>query len=270
VEPPEAIRAAEDAMRHIIRLVLGETWSNALNSSERYRLRRKLEAEERTREGVIVPVDLLAYTDTSHLTKIILSEWPAFLAVFKNETRTRVAFEALTSYRNASQHNRPLVPFERDLLSGISGQIRNFVTLYLNDISETRQHYPVIEFAMDSLGNPGLSGDDWISATSMAELEVGSVLTFDARGWDPRDRQLEWMLFVNKSYGITPYDEPLISTAVGNDVSLSVTITDEMVALELYVSIVLANESRYHARQGIAMVPHDDRREWLYRVNPPL
>jgi hypothetical protein len=172
MEPTEAISACEGAMRNVIRLMMGDSWATSLTSAQRSQVQRSMENEHQRREGVIVSDDLLAFADTRHLTKVIGSNWETFAPVFENRVRTGVSFEALTSYRNAVQHGRRLVPFERDLLSGISGQIRNMITLHLNRVQEARRHYPVIESATDSLGNVGLEGDvyPWDEDNPLAEF----------------------------------------------------------------------------------------------------
>jgi len=231
-----------------------------------------MENEHQRREGVIVSDDLLAFADTRHLTKVIESNWATFAPVFKNRVRTGVSFEALTSYRNAVQHGRRLVPFERDLLSGISGQIRNMITLHLNRVQEARRHYPLIESATDSLGNIALEGDvyPWDEDNPLAEFEVGDVLTLDASAWDPKDRKLNWLLLVSNDYMTGTWNKYVVSTTSGNPVSVRLSLTEEMVALNLKVGLALANASPYHAHPGsLGLAPYDDIRYFHYRANPP-
>ena len=57
----------------------------------------------------------------------------------------------LDNIRNAVGHSRPLLPFERDLLSGIAGQIRNQVTIYMSTQDEAGDIYPRIESVTDQI-----------------------------------------------------------------------------------------------------------------------
>lgn len=276
MEPREAIHTCENAMRNIIRLLMGDTWPGSLNSSQRSQIRKSMENESNDRDGVVHSDDLLAFADTRHLTAIIEKNWPVFQPVFKNETRIKVSFEALNSYRRTVSHSRELRPFERDLLSGISGQIRNMVTLHLNTISDTRQHYPVIESAIDSLGHVG-SESFYAQPMNyplpvMKELEVGDAVTFDAQGWDPRDRRLDWSIVANNRpfMGAEVFSQDSLAKASGDTVSMTLLITEDLVGLELFVAVVLRSETKHRKHKDIASLGYDDRRCFVYRVNPPM
>jgi hypothetical protein len=235
-----------------------------------------MDNETSERVGVLHSKDLLAFANTRHLTDIIEKNWEKFAPVFKDETRAKVSFQAINSYRNTVSHNRDLRPFERDLLSGISGQIRNLVTLHLNTLSDTRTHYPVIESAVDSIGNVGIV--DPLSYAVQGKFqhafEVGDVVSFDVSGWDPRDRRLTWELATGDSTYIRPTPElhglqGYVEPPSGNSVTLNMTMTEEHVGVLLFVGVFLRNESRFRKVTN-GSVSWDDMRYFIYRVNPPV
>jgi hypothetical protein len=266
MEPTEALNTCENALRNIIGRLMGDAWQSSLNSRQRSAIQHSKENEEEGRHGVNVSDDLLAFTDTLHLTKIIEANWPLFAPVFKNETRTRVSFEALNSYRRTAAHNRELRPFERDLLSGISGQIRNQVALYLSEESAPAKFYPLIESVVDSHGNLPRSGMT-LQGHTKPRLQVGDVISFDCRGVDPRGLNLHWALKFARDVIIgqltIPYGE-----FMGERVTLSIAVTAAHVGEDIFAQIQLRNDSPFRRRQEI-YEQYDDARTFQYAVDPP-
>jgi len=72
--------------------------------------------------------------------------------VFDDKKRTEVYFGILEDFRNPSAHSRELATFERELLSGISTQLRNQVALYRTALDPANAHYPLIESIIDCFG----------------------------------------------------------------------------------------------------------------------
>ena len=218
--------------------------------------------------------DLLAFTDTRHLTRIIEDNWDRLSRSYKNKVRTAVAFEALNSYRNTVGHNRELRPFERDLLSGISGQVRNQVALYLTNQNAPRRFYPVIESAVDSLGNlPSYGFQQFGVGGSMnnplPRLQVGDMISFDCAATDPRGLELRWQLHFGRDV-IVATGKPVIpyGRVVGERVTLNLCVTPEHVGEQMAVRIELRNSEPYRLYNQI-FEQYDAAKFFHYAVDPP-
>jgi hypothetical protein len=188
VEPTDALRAIEVALRLAVRQVLGGTeWLKAKGAPEREKLAERQEVEVKRRDGTVVSEDLLDYTETYHLTELVKKNWDSFSPVFVDKKRTEAFFGVIEDVRNSIAHSRDLVPFERDLITGIAGLLRNQVALYRSGaIDAAAQHYPLIESLKDSFGRDGHPLGGAPGRFSRIRLEVGDVITFVGKATDPR------------------------------------------------------------------------------------
>jgi hypothetical protein len=134
-------------------------------------------------------------------------------------------------------HSRPLREFERDLVNGIVGELRNLIVLYRSTHGPDMQHYPRIEQVTDSFGNsPTVEYD----SSRILRLQVGDSIAFECRGRDPQDRDLVWQLTVGRS------SANLVAEAQGSEVTLTATITEEMVQERLLLEITMMVVGQYH------------------------
>jgi hypothetical protein len=89
VEPTDALRSIETALRLVIRDVLGdEGWLAAAGSPDRAPLEQKRTEENKRRDGAAVSSNLLDYTETYQLTNLVLKNWESFKPVFSDKART--------------------------------------------------------------------------------------------------------------------------------------------------------------------------------------
>ncbi|MEE3127442.1 MAG: hypothetical protein VX494_09545, partial [Actinomycetota bacterium] len=175
--------------------------------------------------------------------------------------RFGVYFDRLDQFRNPPAHSRELLPFERDLLAGMAGEIRNRVTIYRSEMGPSREYYPRIEWVRDSFGNSSASEDARMQDVfTKVRLAIGQQVTFQCRGWDPQGRDLNWRL---EEQGI---GRPRLDTATGTDVTLSFTAAREHVGDSLSVAIVLVGSGEYH-RYGPGS--YDGVAAFHYAVSPP-
>jgi hypothetical protein len=82
-------------------------------------------------------------------------------------------------------------------VSGLTGLIRNEVTIYLSEKATTKDEpdfFARIEEVVDHFGNRyvGRATDGRGSGTSSQRLYVGDVLTLQCRGADPQGKELYW------------------------------------------------------------------------------
>ncbi|MEX3649332.1 hypothetical protein [Mycolicibacterium porcinum] len=154
--------------------------------------------------------------------------------------------------------------FEEDLLSGIAGQLRNQVTIFMSTQDPSGDYYPRIELITDSFGNritpdPGavtVADCDGVCRPTQV-LRVGDSVEFDCTGTDPKDRQLHWKV---RSAGAVEQNEVAPS---GTPVRLRWTagITGERCEVQIHLN----SPSPYHRHYG-----HDGLVCFVYKVLPPL
>lgn len=235
IEPAEAINVVESVLRQAIKHVLRDAWSASVDLPA---LERRRTEEGKSRNGAVVEDDLLAYTHIYELRKIIVKAWPEFKPILNDQKRFSVYMDRLEDFRNAPMHSRTLLPFERDLLSGIAGELRNSLTLWRSQKAQDMTWYPTVESITNSLGNDlGSSSGNIIVPT---RLQVGDVLTFRCVGMDPQDRQLVWTLKVYAGVA------PTLDTAAGPEVTLTWTVTEEHVAETCIIDIRMQSDGKYH------------------------
>jgi hypothetical protein len=235
MEPAEAINVVESVLRQAITQVLGIAWSASF-ALEELECRRTEEAK--SRNGAVVEEDLLAYMHLYELRKIIVKAWASFKPIFNDQKRFNVYMDRLEDFRNAPMHSRTLLPFERDLLAGIAGELRNSLTLWRSQKAPDMTWYPVVESITDSLGN------DLSSATGNvvvpARLQVGDELTFRCVGSDPQNRVLTWTLSQFALGG------PELDRATGAEATLTWRVTEVHVAETCIVVIRMQSDGKYH------------------------
>jgi hypothetical protein len=255
VGPAEAINLVEVVLRDLVRLVLGDAWmqSRRVQVDE---LETKRREDQAKRRGTAVNEDLLAYTDFTQLQQIILDDWNKFGPALGSKKYIATYFDRLNGFRNPTMHSRPLRKFERDLVNGIVGELRNLIVMYRSARGPDTAYYPKIELVTDSLGN-NKNGE--LVFSPKARLEVGECITFECRGWDPQDRNLTWQLMIDRGR-----DGNVVAEAQGSEVTLTLVITEEMVREHLLVEISMRSDGRYH-RNGF----YDDLVDFYYAVDPP-
>jgi SAV2148-like HEPN len=256
VEPYEAINSLEASLRGLIQDVLGDKWmDNAGVSTEILEQRRTEEAARR--KGAAVEQNLLAYTHIYELRKIMEKNWEKFKPVFDERKRLDVYMDRIEDFRNAPMHSRQLLPFERDLLSGIVGEIRNVTTIFRSQQGPDRRYYPVVESIVDSLGTEMNLGSEVVGMHTGIRLQVGDRVTFSCRAWDAQDREVSWSLY--RSIG-----REQISHSTGNEATLELLVTDAYVGENLGLDIEMSSNGKYHRYYMCDFAYHV-----IYAVDPP-
>jgi hypothetical protein len=237
MEPSEAVNVVESVLREAIRGVLGEAWRDVPGVDLPTLEERRVEEGKRS-TGAVVDEDLLAYTHLRDLQEIVLRRWAQFIPIFKDQSRFKVYAGRLDDFRNAPMHSRTLLPFERDLLSGIAGEFRNVLTLWRSERAPDMSWYPRIESIRDSLGNTLAFNGPIVLVP--ARLQVGDVLTFRCIGWDPQDRELTWTLHAQAAQG------PELDRQTGGEATLTWRVHAQHVAESSIVVIQMMSGGKYH------------------------
>lgn len=190
VDPLFALQAVESSLRLAIGSVLGTEWER-VPSVNMDQLRDRQAVDAKRRRGTLAADDLLAYLNFYDFREIIIKRWDdGFAQVFGSKRRTAVYLDTLESLRDSIAHSRPLLTFEAEMFCGISGLLRNQVTLYRTSDDPASQHYPVIESVRDHFGQ---TGQTYGAAT--VRIEVGDQVTFACHGSDVAARELEWVIW---------------------------------------------------------------------------
>ena len=100
----------------------------------------------------------------------------------------------LEKLRDPDAHRRELLPHQKNLALGLSGEIRNRLIRYRSKLETKEDCFPRIESARDSLGNiwvpdPGLS---FKHVSNKNVLRPGDVLDFVITARDPEDLPLKY------------------------------------------------------------------------------
>lgn len=263
-----AVVALERALRYLMSAeycrAYGESWLDRVTTSEqREKWAGRRDDEIRRRPGVTIPpLAGLEYSETYELIEIARVQWAPLATALGRQRRILPLLEHFERVRNTASHSRDLVTFERELLSGIAGEIKNKVTIHMTTQDPAGEFYPRIESVIDGFGTSislqtpvtEIAG----SASPYTVLHPGDTVTFRCAGSDPHGRRLEWTL---KS---TRREFQRLVADADSTVELTWHVEDhdivESVAAEVYMSVEGAD---YHRANGF-----DHRAYIRYRVRP--
>lgn len=264
MEPTASIAVIETDLRRVARIVLskahGTQWLEIVADKDTIAsLEKRLEEEMKRRAPAVVPTDLAEYTHLYELRRIIEKNWELFSSALGAKREFSVLMDKVEDFRNAPAHSRELLPHERLLLEGISGTVRTQVTTYLSEQSSDTRHYPVIESIGDAFGNSADAGlentHQSITATGLV-LQVGNVIHFEMRGWDPQGRELTW------TWGVLSASSA--NSVTGTEGAFDYTVTEKDVGKNLFIEVALASPGPYHRHHDF-----DHRASFQYEVDPP-
>lgn len=254
----EAFGDAENALRDFIAVVLhkklGEQWvENCGVSDERIKQWKERQAVEKKRQkSGIVEGRLLYYADFYDLQTMLKKNWSGeFSEAFGDWRRMDVWLGELGKLRDPDAHRREIMPHQKHLIVGISGEIRTCIVRYRSKRETSEDYYPRIESIRDNLGNRFSYGDSGWIHTKM-KLRVGDVLEYIISASDPMGEPVK--------YGI--YSGAKAEWQDSNVVKLS--ITESCVRKDYEVILVIKSKRKYHASGH-----YDDATIFNYEVLPP-
>lgn len=273
LEPSIALSTCENALRrlmsHVYPSAYGAGWIEKVTTEvQRKAWPERVEAEVngRGRRGVAETDGLgLTYANMYDLIEIAKKHWDPLSPALNKKAGTLPLLERFEQLRNPTAHSRTLLTFERELLSGIAGQIRNQVTLYMSSRDEVGNYYPRIEAVLDCFGHR-LDGQDrptgeiFDSQNTDTVLRPGDRVQFTATGFDVHDRPLVWTLHLPRGR------QESTESAPGSAAELQWRVEDgdvgETVTVEIFMS---AKDSKYQRFNNF-----DHRAYFTYVVRPPL
>jgi len=251
------VAACEDALRGLVRSQIGIRWTELFEPEDLATFERKRREDQRARRGTILATDLLDYTEMRHLKDIVLGQrfWPEFKSALGKMKDIRPYFNRLTDLRNVPAHARQLLPFEEDLVRGITGEIRNLVMRHRNGENLASRHWPEIELVTDQFGNRRVGGETG-PVDKPEYLFPGDTVTFTCRARDPLEGVMAWTCGSSISH-------PNFDAASGTEATLIWKVRPEDVNEQSWAIITLTSERGDHRRGD-----HDATVGFRYFVAP--
>lgn len=201
----QALKDVENALRDFISLVLWnrhkENWiQNCGVTLQRIEQWEAKKAEELKKlQSGITEERLIYYSDFYDLETIIEKNWESdFKAVFNDRSKFRVFFKQLEHFRNPDAHRRELLTYQKHLIIGISGDIRNKIVAYRSKMETDDDVFPRIESIRDNYGNIWIPGKGHVAAETV--LHPGDILEFIISATDPLGGKLFYALHPSQNW----------------------------------------------------------------------
>jgi hypothetical protein len=246
IDVSQALRDAENALRDFIAAELsrslGSDWESRCGvSAERLaKWKERKKVEGRRQVTGVVDERLIYYADFYDLKTILNKNWDNVFAAALGEWKTlEVYLSELEKLRDPDAHRRDLLPHQRQLISGISGEIRTRIVRYRSKRETSDDIFPRIESARDSLGNMWVPGNVAGGSNVFTEmtLRVGDGIDFIVTARDPEDAPLEYCVIVGRSKR-SPWQ---------TSSAFSVQLTPEHISKLCTVELYVRSNKPYHA-----------------------
>lgn len=256
----QALKDTENLLRDFIVVVLqkslGESWLDTCGvSGERItKWKERKTIEEKRQLSGVVEERLIYYADFYDLKTILKEHWSGEFSKALGDWKTmEVWLSELEKLRDPDAHRRELLPHQKHLILGISGEIRTRLIRYRSKQETSEDYYPRIESARDSLGNIYTFGNIAFIDTKMC-LHIGDVVEFVVTASDP--------LGANLQYCLNLFSVGADNWQTSNVMALTIWKMD--VRKEFTVSLFVRSPREYHARGSF-----DDAVHFRYEVLPP-
>lgn len=275
LEPSVALSTCETALRELMTYAYEDRYGNAWldrvtkpKQREAWAERAHVEADTRVPRGVAqVPNVGLSYANFYDLLGIVEKErnWEPLAGALGKRAEVLPLLQRFEKLRNTIGHSRPLIPFEQELMSGIAGQIRNQVTLFMSEQDDAGDIYPRIESITDPFGRRfEVTVVDELTYRFIRDpkitLRPGDVVAFTCIGVDPQGRDLAWEM--------RPANYESRVSQVGSSgapTTVVWVVQDGDVAEKRHIEIRMQAHMAKYRRYG----SFDHRAYFTFRVRPP-
>lgn len=251
-------------MRDFIVLVLsrgGSDWISrcgvAPERIEKWNERKATEAKRQ--ESGVLEERLMYYADFYDLKTILKKNWSGEFSAALGDWKTfEVYVGELEKLRDADAHRRELLPHQKHLILGVSGEIRNRIVRYRSKMETPDDCFPRIESARDSLGSlwvPGSDTGDLKAVRTNRSLRPGDILEFVVTATDPEDLPLQYAV---QASGVG-------TRAWHSSPHLRFVVDESHIGKTFIIEVSILSPRPYHARPG-----NDDSVMFLYSVLPRI
>ena len=215
---------------------------------------RKSEEEKRQKFGV-VEERIIYYADFYDLKTILKKHWEGDFSQALGDWRTmELWLDELGRLRDPDAHRRELLPHQKHLALGISGEIRTRLVRYRSKQEAIEDYFPRIESARDSFGNiwtlEGSFGEPVFTNTI---LRPDDTVEFVITASDPLGEEIE--------YGI---ERRRMSKEIWQKSNLfSIIVIEDNISKNFVVSFYIRSFRKFHAYRY-----YDDSISFYYTVLP--
>jgi len=262
IDATQALRDAENALRDFVVLLLSKDsadWIARCGVSpdriEKWKERKATEIKRQ--EAGVVEERLIYFADFYDLKSILKKNWSGDFSAALGDWRTfEVYLGELEKLRDADAHRRELLPHQKYLILGISGEIRNRIVRYRSKMETPDDCFPRIESVRDSLGNiwvPGNDKSDLKAVRTNIALRPGDIVDFVVTATDPEGLLLQYAVDIP---GLPP-------SKWQSNSNLQFVVDESHISRIFGLEVSILSTRRYHARQL-----NDDSVIFLYNVLP--
>jgi hypothetical protein len=155
----QILKDTENSLRDFIGYILsksfGADWEQKCGVSDDRlnKWRERKESEEKRQKAGACDERLIYYADFYDLKTILQKHWRLFSEALGEFKTVEVWLTVLEKLRDPDAHRRELLPHQKDLILGISGELRTRIARYRSSQETAEAYYPRIEFAADNLGS---------------------------------------------------------------------------------------------------------------------
>ena len=259
----QALKDTENSLRDFITFILsssfGSDWEQKCGVTEDRlnKWKERKESENKRQKSGAGDERLIYYADFYDL-KTILKKHSNLFSIALGDFKTfEVWLSELEKLRDPDAHRRELLPHQKNLILGVSGELRTKIARYRSSQETSDSYYPRIEFAADNLGNSWKIGDsNWVKTDK--KLRPGDVLEYVVTASDPLEEPLQFQYTFKQ--GVWGHDDKWI-----RENSFTFEVTDEYIGKSFYASIYIRSSSKFHAHQT-----YDADVMFTYEVLPPI
>jgi hypothetical protein len=254
----QALKDAENSLRDFIANTLrnkfGNEWIEKCGVSEDRieNWRKRKEVEDKRQETGVVEERLLYYADFYDLKTILKKHWNEFTVALGDWKTMEVWLSELEKLRDPDAHRRELLPHQKHLALGISGEIRTRLVKYRSKHETSEDFFPRIESARDNLGNIYTYGNSKTILTEMT-IRTGDTLDFSITASDPLGENLQYRISIDdEDWGVWQDNN-----------TFSVTFSEANIGANILIQLSVKSQREYHASKYF-----DDIVRFFYTVLP--
>lgn len=257
----QALKDAENSLRDFISTILrnkfGDSWIEKCGVStervDQWKERKKV--EEKRQESGTVEERLIYYADFYDLKTILKKHWNEFTDALGDLKTMKVWLSELESLRDPDAHRRELLPHQKHLALGISGEIRTRLIRYRSKQETAEDYFPRIESARDSLGDIWTYGQGGPLRTGK-QLRPGDTVEFVITASDPLGGELLYCA----TFDLISIDPSIWQ----NSNTVTITIENRNVGKASTVTLGMKSTREYHSSSVF-----DDLVFFSYDILPP-
>ena len=263
----QALKDTENSLRDFIGTILskikGEKWIESCGVSaqriEQWKSRQQEDMKKSKLSG-IYEERLIYYADFYDILTILSGNWNGpFADAFGKLRNMEVWLEEMGKLRDPDAHRRELLPHQKHLILGLSGEIRTKIIRYRSRMETSEDFYPGIDVVRDSLGNTGhpgssrgVGGQDHVWAKN--KLRIGDKIDFVISAADPLGDEIEYKIIRCQSNFTSDWQKVNV---------FSWTVTREDIGVNSAIFFKIRSSREFHALND-----YDDSVCFHYEVLP--